>query len=206
MQQELITAPPTTQSQPKRRVVNVTTRKQATWIKCNMRQTSPLRLSKPEWKQNVTRLGTANPPKPEDIIASYPQSEAKSPLEIWKLHGNNAVVWWQRLEAGTETAASPAKTQDELAAQAFRVPASSECILAHLLRMSGHLHVKGAGGTSDGTQSAFLITDYTDRLLEAKVLEVDLFLACEHLIEATEDGFFPTFAKLKRQIDSIAKN
>lgn len=69
--------------------------------------------------------------------------------------------------------------------------------MAHLTRMSAILTIKGSA--EDGLQSAFIMNDYTTRLLDAKVLEVDLFLACEHFIETSEEGFFPTIAKLLKQ-------
>lgn len=94
---------------------------------------------------------------------------------------------------------------DERVAKAFSPPASVDCILAHLIRLSAILHVKGAGRDDDGTQAIFLLSDFAGRLHDEKVLEVDLFLACEFFIETEVDGFFPTYAKLLKQVGKVGK-
>ncbi len=71
--------------------------------------------------------------------------------------------------------------------------------MAHLTRLSAILHLKGSAA-EDGIQAAFLLSDYTSRLVDEKALEVDVFLACEHFIETTDDGFFPTPARLLKQV------
>lgn len=120
-------------------------------------------------------------------------------MEISARFPTGSVVFYARVK-GDEYVSST-RSQDQLTADAFSKPASADCILAHLVRMSGHLHLKGASKDDDGTQAVFLLTDYTARLVDAKVLEVDLFLACEHFIETETDGFFPTIAKILKYLD-----
>lgn len=74
------------------------------------------------------------------------------------------------------------------------------------MRLSAVLHVKGAGKDDDGTQALFLLADFAGRLLDEEVLEVDLFLACEHFIETEESGFFPTYARLRKAIVKEERN
>jgi hypothetical protein len=75
------------------------------------------------------------------------------------------------------------------------MPCHHETISAHLLRLAAHRHVKG-----DDTQLGFLIADYAKRLVSEKVTELQLFNACEHFIENDDNDFFPSFAKLKKQL------
>lgn len=123
-------------------------------------------------------------------------------MEIWSKHPGSISL--SRREIGqTKSKDVFNKTQDQLTAEAFSSPASADCILAHLMRLAGHLHVKGTQNSKENEpdpHALFLITDYTTRLKSENALEVDLFLACEHFIETEVDGFFPTFAKLRRRI------
>ena len=125
-------------------------------------------------------------------------------MEIEKIHGKGCVVFWGRSSDAEPEHVSTAKTQDELTAAAFSKPASGDCIMAHLMRMSAILRINGAGKGDHGVQSAFLLSDYTGRLMEAEVREVDLFLACEHFIETNDDGFFPTISKLLKYVGKAA--
>jgi hypothetical protein len=95
------------------------------------------------------------------------------------------------------------QNKDRALLEAFSAPASVDCIMAHLIRMSAILHIKGAGKDDDGSQSLFLLSDFTTRLHAEKVLEVDLFLACEYFIETEETGFFPTYAKILKQLGKV---
>jgi hypothetical protein len=190
---------PTSTSQPSRKVVNVITKKQAQWIKSLKRERPLSQTSKPKWTQIVTRPGTVTTsPQPSEVWATYPKGSYLSPTEIAKKHPEHGIILYGR-HAGDAQHVSTAKTQNQLTAEAFAKPASSDCIMAHLIRATAILHLKGAAA-EDGVQSAFLLSDYTTRLMEIKTTEVDLFLALEHFIETNEDGFFPTIAKLLKYV------
>ena len=194
---------PTNTSQPRAgKVVHVLTKKQAQWIKSKMRQTERPQLSKRVWMQIITNPGTKSTTiGPEDILAMFPEGSYKNQMEIAKLYPGHGPIMYGKRDDGTATLPTT-KTQDQLTVEAFSKPASGDCILAHLTRMSAILHLKGST-EEDGLKSAFLLTDYTSRLLDMKVLEVDLFLACEHFIETNEDGFFPTIAKLLKYVGKV---
>lgn len=148
----------------------------------------------------MTRRGTVNnPPKPEEIIATYYGKDIPSPFEIEKKHGYGCVLFRSSVPVSEHKPQSP--TQDELAAEAFNRPATEQCILAHLLRASAlGLRLNGCEKDSDGTQAFFILTDYAKRLVAEKAREIDIFLALEHFIEHDEKGFFPTFAALLKRV------
>lgn len=71
------------------------------------------------------------------------------------------------------------------------------------MRLTAMKPIKGTNKDSsdDGdAQTAFLLNDYSDRLLEEKITEVDLFLALEHFVEDDDNDFFPSYAKIKKRI------
>lgn len=92
---------------------------------------------------------------------------------------------------------------DERFRIAFSSPASKETILSHLVRVSAIKPIKGTnkGSSDDGdTQTAFLLDDYTTRLHDVRVTEVDLFMALDHFVENDDNEFFPSYAKLKKAL------
>lgn len=204
-----------TTTAPRSKTVHVTSKKQATWLKSIMRGKARASSSKLVELQIVTRPGTSrNPPQPEDILATYSKEDALSPMEATKRHGaphpetgilQSPVVFWSRKSEDDPTV-STAITQDERTAEAFKKPASEDCILAHLMRLATFLTVKGtAKDAPEGDpQALFILSDYTVRLQAEKTREVDLFLACEYFIETEEDGFFPTIARLLKQVKKEA--
>ncbi|TXH43377.1 MAG: hypothetical protein E6Q97_34185, partial [Desulfurellales bacterium] len=106
------------------------------------------------------------------------------------------VAYRQERESRALTEADP---QDKRLIEAFSQPASKECILAHLMRATAHMPIKGTNKDSDDEgdmHTAFLLHDYTTRLVHHGVLEVDLFIGLEHFIEQGDNDFFPSYAKL----------
>lgn len=67
--------------------------------------------------------------------------------------------------------------------------------MAHLKRLSMHRHLKG-----DDDQKAFLLADYTRRLCAHHATELQVFDAVEHFIENDGNDFFPTYAKLHKEV------
>lgn len=190
------------------KIVNITTPKQAAWVKSLLSRKARAPSCKPVWMQIVASHGTLNnPPKPEDVLAMYPEKEALSLLQLAQKHGTmnpetgrmmDPVVFWGRRDSEEVQHVSTVKSDDDRKAEAFSKPASGDCILAHLTRMAAILQLKGT--KDDATQAMFILSDYTDRLVEAKALEVDVYLACEHFIETNVDGFFPTPAALLKYL------
>lgn len=150
--------------------------------------------------------GTVSPIDQTKALASYSKESALCPLDLRNRHGNKAVVFWSKDTEGSDLVRAEEKPQDQITAEAFLKPATKDCILANLMRLSAVLHVKGAGKDDDGTQALFLLADFAGRLLDEEVLEVDLFLACEHFIETEESGFFPTYARLRKAIVKEERN
>lgn len=196
------------------KIVNIKTRKQAIWIKSIGRQTARSPSSKLVEKQIVACHGTMNnPPLPEEILAIYPKDQSLNMIELNRKHGTmnpetgrmmDPVVFWRREKEDGHT--TQVSSQDEKTAEAFRKPASADCIMAHLLRMSTFLTLKGTSkdAPEGDPQTLFILSDYTDRLLDRKTRETDLFLACDHFIETEADGFFPTVARLLKQVEKEA--
>lgn len=182
------------------KVINITSKKQAIWIRSLMRGKPQGEKFKPTLTQIVTRPGTATTTiSDKDILASYPRGDYKSPMELDRLHPERGPVMMRR-ETEPRSFSTAVKTQDEMTAEAFSKPASPDCILAHLMRMTPFLHIKGAAKDDDGFQTTIFLSDLTTRLKDEKVLEVDIFLACEHFIETEVEGFFPTIAKFLKQV------
>ncbi|MCK4815346.1 hypothetical protein KA005_06215 [bacterium] len=93
--------------------------------------------------------------------------------------------------------------EDKALIEAFSKQASKETVLAHLMKATIHLRIKGTGknaGASGEAEAAFLLGDYTMRLFENKVTELNLYLGLDHFIENGDNDFFPSYAKLHKQI------
>lgn len=193
---------PTTTAKPRGpRVVSVTTKKQALWLKQLMQRKQPQNISTGKWQQIVMPRGTATTKiNRADALEINPQGSYKSPIELSKKYPEGYVVIMGRDSAEAVCNTSTTKSQDDLTAEAFSRPASKECIIAHLIRMAQHKPIPSAArrdsDQGDDTQTMYMISDYTERLLAEKTREVDLFLACEHFIEDDSSDFFPSYAKL----------
>lgn len=77
----------------------------------------------------------------------------------------------------------------------YTTPCHHETIALYLTKLATHRHVKG-----DDTQRGFLIADYTKRLTAERITELQIFNACDFFIENANDDFFPSYAKLKKQL------
>lgn len=180
------------------KAVNVTSLKQATWIKSKLLVTKPSKASTGEWRQIVMHPGT------KEILSDLPAAKKLSPMEIinrWP--GVSPITSMKMITESMELATQGEQNADEKFRITFGSPASKETILAHLLRVSAIKPIKGTNKTSSAegdTQTAFLLDDYTTRLLNAKVTEVDLFIALDHFIENDDNEFFPSYAKLKKRL------
>ena len=94
------------------------------------------------------------------------------------------------------------QTEDDRVVDSFSKPAWKETIMAHLVRATALIPIKGTNKDSDpdgDMQSAYILKDYTTRLIDREVTELQLFLALEDLIEKEE--FFPSYAKLNKAIE-----
>lgn len=181
------------------KVVNVTTLKQAIWINSKLQAEKPANSSTAEWRQIVMLLGT------ETIISDLPRSSQLSPLEIiQKWPGQRTQTLMKREINKTSMMTMAGETNEDARFRiAFGSPASKDTIIAHLMRLAALKPIKGTNKISadDGdVQTSFIVLDYTARLLEDKVREVDLFIALEHFIEDDDSDFFPSYAKIKKRI------
>lgn len=85
--------------------------------------------------------------------------------------------------------------------KAFASPASKETILAHLMKATISLPIKGTNKDSPeegAMQTMLIINDTVEHLLDAKVTEVDLFIALYQLADTEE--FFPSISKIKKRL------
>ena len=188
------------------KVVNITTLKQATWIKSKLQQiklskTSNSRssmTSSSSWTQVIRERSADGTGK---ILAEYREkSRHLSPTEVWKQHGGDAQVS-MRKETTSTALTSESSSEDASFVRSFSSPASKETILAHLVRASALIPIKGTNkySSEDGdVQTSYLLTDFSLRLMHNKATELDIFLALEALIETEE--FFPSYAKLHRAV------
>lgn len=166
--------------------INIKTKAQAIAIRSELQASERSQNSKVNWwvkvhrkQRNSWRLG--------EVLHECWKEDLPCPMHLERDYAPYAVVMHRVEQPDT----GPAHTSvDE-----FRKPAYLATIMAHLMRMSAHKHIKG-----DEKQKAFLLKDYAQRLFEMKVLEVDLFLACDYFISEDDSEFFPSFAKLKKSL------
>lgn len=181
------------------KVVNITSLKQAIWIKSRMQGISRSKTSSERreifWTQVIAKVEGC---KMGEILAEYQQGSHLSPLEVSKLYPQGHV--WMRRET-TSRALTSESAEDTRLIAAFSAPAGKETILAHLVRASAILPIKGTNKDSKDegdTQTAYLLSDFTSRLIHNKVTELQLYLGLEDIIEKEE--FFPSYAKLHKAI------
>lgn len=175
------------------KVVNITSLKQAMWIKSKLQAPKPSSTFTVNWTQIVTCRGTGK------ILSERSKEHQLSPIEIDKQFPNSQISY--RRETSSRALSSELAPEDRRLIEAFSAPATADCIMAHLLRVSVHLPIKGTNKESseDGDmQSTFLLSDFTTRLIYHKVTELQLFLALEDLI--TTEEFFPSYSKLHKKI------
>lgn len=109
----------------------------------------------------------------------------------------------ETISTSTEIASS-LSPEDQRIVVAFKSPAGAETILAHLMRATALIPIKGTNKDSSDTgdvQTAYILNDFKNRLMEMQCTELKLFLALDALVEVEE--FFPSFAKLKKALDAI---
>lgn len=180
------------------KVINITSLKQATWIRSKLQGTKLSKCSSVEWRQSVMHRGT------KEILSDLPDSQKLSPLEIMqRWPGGDTLVTMARNNGSAALTTQGEQDADTRFRIAFSSPASKETIKAHLERVAVIKPIKGTnkGSSADGdAQTAFLLFDYVERLLEARVTEVDLFIALEWFIENDDNDFFPSYAKLKKRL------
>lgn len=144
-------------------------------------------LPKPSWTQLVICTST------EKILSELPKERALSPLEVTKQFGLNSRIAYRKEASSRALTSKPSSPYLE--------PASTDCILSHLMRVTALLPIKGTTKDSSeegDVQTTFILMDYTRRLHHYRVTELDLFFALEELM--TSEEFFPSYAKLHKKI------
>ena len=100
-----------------------------------------------------------------------------------------------RRETTGTTIANDLTTEDRETVRFYTAPCHHETVAIYLTKLATHRHVKG-----DDTQRGYLIADYTKRLTAERVTELQMFNACDYFIEDDSNEFFPSYAKLKKQL------
>lgn len=159
-------------------------RAQATRIRSEMRE-QRRSTSYGEWMVRIREASSKGNYGP--IISEMPATQLPSPFDRSKTYPVGHTVSYFKSEGGA--------TQPSPAAEFHTRPAHKETIMFHLQRLSMHRHLKG-----DKDQGVFLLADYTRRLCAHQATELQVFDAVEHFIENDTNGFFPTYAKLHKEV------
>lgn len=117
----------------------------------------------------------------------------KCPIDLIKLYPNGFDVFLS--PEATGTAVQTLSPEDSRMAF-YENPAHEETIMALLARLA---MLKPPRGMKE-LERAYVLKDYTSRLLFHKAKEIDLFEAIENIVETDPSDFFPNYQKLHRRI------
>lgn len=178
--------------------------KQAIWIRSLLRPESQAQTSKPAVTQIVINLGTYSNPESPKVMEENPEGSHKSKSQIWQDYpGQRIEIWMRRDTTGAATPKSTLTENERSLAQYHLRAAHEDTILAHLTRLSAHKPIKGTNAATPeegSAQTAFLLDDFTSRLLDLDVTELQLYFAIDKFINDSSSEFFPTYAKLKKAL------